>query len=74
MMQTSWITHHHGNSHTCWILKMDTSYLGCKSGKQRVGSPSSTDEIIAIDTNDGKVLFDPNVSKIQTLSKIIQSK
>jgi hypothetical protein len=31
---------------------MGTSYLGCKSGKQRVGSPSSTDaEIIA--TADG---------------------
>jgi len=30
---------------------MDTSYLECESGKQRVGSPSSTDEIIA--TADG---------------------
>ena len=31
------------NSHTGWIFKMSQSYLGCKSGKQRVGSPSSTD-------------------------------
>ena len=39
--------HHDGNSHTGWILKMRKSYLGYKSGKQRVGSPSSTDaEII----------------------------
>jgi hypothetical protein len=44
----SWASHHDGNSHTGWILKMGKSYLGCKSGKQRVGSPSSTDaEIIA---------------------------
>ena len=44
----SWASHHDGNSHTGWILKMEQSYLGCKSGKQRVGSPSSTDaEIIA---------------------------
>ena len=48
----SWASHHDGNSHTGWILKMGTSYLGCKSSKQRVGSPSSTDaEIIA--TADG---------------------
>jgi hypothetical protein len=48
----SWASHHNGKSHTGWIMKMGTSYLGCKSGKQRVGSPSSTDaEIIA--TADG---------------------
>ena len=46
------ISHHDGNSHTGWTLKMGTSYLGCKSDKQRMGSPSSTDaEIIA--TGDG---------------------
>jgi len=40
--------HLDGNIHTGWILKMGTSYLGCKSGKQRVGSTLSTDaEIIA---------------------------
>jgi len=44
----SWASHHDGNSHTGWLVKMGQSYLGCKSGKQRVGSPSSTDaEIIA---------------------------
>jgi len=45
----SWASPHDGNSHAGWILKMVKSYLGCKSGKQRVGSPSFTDaEIIAI--------------------------
>jgi hypothetical protein len=48
----SWASHRDGNSHTGWILKLGESYIGCKSGKQRVGSPSSTDaEIIA--TSDG---------------------
>ena len=48
----SWTSHRDGNSHTGWILKMGTCYLGCKSGKQRVGSLSSTDaELIA--TADG---------------------
>jgi hypothetical protein len=48
----SWASHRDGNSHTGWILKLGQSYLGCKSSKQRVGSPSSTDaEIIA--TCDG---------------------
>ena len=37
-----------GNSHAGWVLKMGQSYLGCNSGKLRVGSPYSTDaEIIA---------------------------
>jgi len=41
-------SHHEGNSHTELILWMSTSYFGCISGKQRVGSPSSTEaEIIA---------------------------
>jgi len=45
-------SHHDGNSHTGWIVKMGTSYLECKSVKQRVRSPSLTDaEIIA--TADG---------------------
>ena len=44
----SWSSHKDGHSHTGWILRMGQSYLGCKSSKQRVGSPSSTDaEIIA---------------------------
>jgi hypothetical protein len=48
----SWASHRDGNSHTGWILKLGQSYLGCKSSKQRVGSPSSTDaELIA--TADG---------------------
>ena len=46
---SQWASHHDGNCHAGWILKMGKSYLSCKSGKQRVGSPSSTDaEIIAI--------------------------
>ena len=48
----SWASHHDGSSHTGWILKMGNSFLGSKSSKQRMGSPSSTDaEIIA--TVDG---------------------
>ena len=48
----SWASHHDGSSHTGWILKMGESFLGSKSSKQRIGSPSSTDaEIIA--TVDG---------------------
>jgi len=48
----SWASHHDGSSHTGWILKLGESFLGSKSSKQRVGSPSSTDaEIIA--TVDG---------------------
>ena len=48
----SWASHHDGSSHTGWILKMGHSFLGSKSSKQRIGSPSSTDaEIIA--TVDG---------------------
>jgi len=38
-------SHHDGNSHTGWVLKTGKSYLGCKNGKQRVGSPSSSDEL-----------------------------
>ena len=48
----SWASHHDGSSHTGWILKMGESYLGSKSSKQRVGSPSSTDAKI-ISTVDG---------------------
>ena len=48
----SWSSHHDGSSHARWILKMENSFLGSKSSKQRIGSPSSTDaEIIA--TVDG---------------------
>ena len=48
----SWASHHDGSSHTGWILKLGKSFLGSKSSKLRVGSPSSTDaEIIA--TVDG---------------------
>ena len=38
----SWASHHDGNSHTGWILKMGTSYLGCKSSEQRVGPHQPT--------------------------------
>ena len=48
----SWASHHDGSSHTGWILKMGESFLGSKSSKQRVGSPSSTDAEI-ISTVDG---------------------
>ena len=44
----SWASHHDGSSHTGWILKMGHSFLGSKSSKQRIDSPSSTNaEIIA---------------------------
>jgi len=47
----SWASHHDG-SHTGWVLKLGDSFLGSKSSKQRVGSPSSTDAEI-ISTVDG---------------------
>jgi len=36
----SWASHHDGNSHTVWVLKMGKSHLGCKIRKWRGGSPS----------------------------------
>jgi len=45
----SWVFHHDGSSHNRWVLKLGESFLGSKSSKQRVGSPSPTDgEIISI--------------------------
>ena len=48
----SWASHHDGSSHTEWVLKLGESFLGSKSSKQRVGSPSSADAEI-ISTVDG---------------------
>ena len=48
----SWASHYDGSSHAGWILKFGYSFLGSKSSKQRVASPSYTDaDIIA--TVDG---------------------
>ena len=48
----SWSSHHDGSSHSGWVLFLGNSYLGSKSSKQRIGSPSSTDAEI-ISTADG---------------------
>ena len=53
----SWASHHDGSSHTGWILKtLGESYIGSRSSKQRIGSPSSTDAEI-ISTVDGCLLY-----------------